>query len=160
MKPTTLKRLWIHWLIPVAFMLMGAEASALDIQLLDGKLSVTADKVPLQQLLQHLAQYGITARVDPDINPAITASFENKELEDGLRSLLKSLNYIFIWRAEGASSSGQTGPRHRLAEIQVFNPGEKGRMVALEPPGRWSSQAVGENDKEESEDEPETDDSE
>lgn len=156
MKPATISRFRIGPLILSILFLMAADADAVDIQLQHGKLSVKADKAPLQNLLQGLAPYGIVARVDPEINPPITASFVDKELEDGLRSLLKSLNFILIWKREDGASGDMPGAHHRLVEILVFNPGEKGRMVALEPSGRRPPTSPQEKQEEESDEEPES----
>jgi predicted aspartyl protease len=103
---------------------LGA-AEAFQLNLEGGRLSVHAERVPLQTLLQGLSGYGISVRIDPQLNPSVSAAFENKELEEGLKSLIRPLNSIYIWKP-GADVS-----TYRLAEVQVFKPGEKDRMVVL-----------------------------
>jgi len=68
-----------------------------------------------------MADLGISIRIDPLINPKISASFEDRDIQKGLDSILKSLNYILIW----GSVEGPPGPIVRLSEIQVFKPGNK-----------------------------------
>ncbi|MBT8339460.1 MAG: retroviral-like aspartic protease family protein, partial [Desulfatitalea sp.] len=60
--------------------------------------------------------------------------FENKELEAGLRAFLRPLNHVFIWKPAHAfvvGTVGGSGP-YRLSEIQVFRPGQPGRMIFLD----------------------------
>ena len=122
----------------------GAAAS-FKLSLKAGKLSVQAQRVPLQDLLRGLSDYGVDVRIDPAINPVISASFQNKELEEGLKSILRPLNSIFIWVPETASGAGNQGLR--LDEVQIFKPGEKERMLVLdqEPDdaGRNPAQDIG-----------------
>ncbi len=104
----------------------------LQIELLGGKLSVQADQVPLQTLLKRLAaDHGISLRMDPAINPPVTVSFTNRNLEEGLKSLLRPHNHILIWRASPAYHKTASLPDYELAEIHVFRPGEKQRMVEI-----------------------------
>lgn len=105
-------------------------AAAFQLSLNAGKLSVQAERVPLQDLLRSLSGYGVAVRIDPAINPVVSASFRNKDLEEGLKSILRPLNSIFIWMPENASNSGDRSLR--LDEIQVFKPGEKDRMLVLD----------------------------
>ena len=59
--------------------------------------------------------------------PAITASFENRDVQKALESILKGLDHVLIWE----SSQGPSGPVPKLAEIQVFRPGQKDLMKPL-----------------------------
>ena len=92
------------------------------------ELSVHAQKIPLQNILREIARQGIIVRIDPDINPEISARFDNREISAALKTILKSTSHILIWeRVKGAP-----GSKPAVIEIQVFNPGEKERMKALE----------------------------
>ena len=120
--------------VPLLLLLMlpattGAAAS-FKLSLKAGKLSVQAQRVPLQDLLRGLSDYGVAVRIDPAINPVVSASFQNKELEAGLKSILRPLNSIFIWIPENASGAGIQNLR--LDEVQIFKPGEKERMLVLD----------------------------
>ena len=110
-------------------------ANALQLHIEGDTISVQAQRVPLQVLLQRLPAYGIAVLIDPELNPTVTASFDNKELEEGLKALIRPLNSIYIWKT-------QKGPSlYRLAEVQIFKPGEKERMINLaEVPDASSTQ--------------------
>jgi thermitase len=95
---------------------------------IDGeRLTLNATKVPLQEILLALADSGIRVQIDPEINPSITASFRNREIQKALESMLKSLDHVLIWE----SGQGPSGPVPKLAEIQVFRPGRKDLMKPL-----------------------------
>lgn len=107
-------------------------ASSFELQIQGGKLNVRAENVPLQEILYRLSGYGIKVRIDPSINPSTSASFQNKDLEDGLKSILRPLNSVFIWKPENDPSGLPRVQSYRLDEIQVFKPGAKDRMIYLD----------------------------
>jgi predicted aspartyl protease len=108
---------------------------AFQIEIRDNKLSVQAKDVPLQTLLKQLAaEYGITLRMDPAINPLVTASFTDRDLKDGLKSILRPYNHVLIWRPANDDPGLSSNAPYRLDEIHVFRPGEKRSMVAFEVP--------------------------
>jgi thermitase len=119
--------------ILIVFVLLLVSHSALPaagpvVEIAGNKLSIHAQKVPLRKLLGQIAGLGISVRIDPDINPEISASFNGRDLEAGLKSILRSTDHILIWEtAKGAPDS-----RPVLVEIQVFKPGEKERMKRIE----------------------------
>ncbi len=106
-------------------------ANTFELNLHGDRLSLKAEKVPLQQILHRLSESGIKVQIDPAINPQTTASFENRELEEGLKSFLKPLNYILIWQKTDQALK-PAGPAIQLLEIQIFKPGEKSRMTSIE----------------------------
>jgi thermitase len=93
-------------------------------------LSVTAENVTLQTILQEFAAAGITVRIDPAINPLISANFHRRPLEQALESLLKSASYSLLWEA---MTSAADNTSMQLAEIQVFQKGRKDQMQLLQP---------------------------
>lgn len=108
---------------------------AFQIEMRQNKLSLDARQVPLQTLLKQLAaDHGITLRMDPAINPLITASFVDRDLEDGLRSILKPYNHVLFWKSVTRNPNLPPSPAYRLDEIHVFRPGEKRRMIEIETP--------------------------
>ncbi len=119
-------------LIIASFAVASSAADAFELTIEEERLWVSADRVPLRELLYRLSDYDIAIRIDPAINPAVTASYENKDLEDGLKSILRPLNSVFIWQPTPATADRQAEPRYRLAAIQIFKPGEKERMVDLD----------------------------
>jgi len=108
-------------------MLSAASANALVVRIVGDRLSLQAYQVPLQDILKKIAGLGINVRIDPQLNPPITASFNDRDIQKGVASILKSCSHILIWK----TLKGSSGPIARLVEIQVFKPGEKGRMESL-----------------------------
>lgn len=106
----------------------GTHAAPFEIKTDGVKLTVDADSVPLQDLLRRLSGYGVKIAVDPSINPLITASFNDRDIQDGLKSILKSINYVLIWR----QVEGPFRKFDRIAEIQVFEWGKRNRIKPLQ----------------------------
>jgi subtilisin family serine protease len=115
-------------IVLLIFVLFPATAGAFVVQLNGDRLTLNAEKAPLQEILLRLSDFGIRVQIDPQINPAITASFENREIQKALESILKGLDHVLIWE----SSQGPSGPAPKLAEIQVFRPGQKDLMKPLQ----------------------------
>lgn len=108
--------IWLICISPV----QGFEA-----RIVEDRLWLEARDVPLQTVLGEIANTGIRVRIDPAINPPISAVFENQDLSKGLDRLLNGLNHVLIWEKKKAASP------IRLAEIQVFRPGQKERLRPL-----------------------------
>jgi predicted aspartyl protease len=121
-----------QWVLILSLLAAAGGANAFELSLAAGKLSVEAERVPLQQLLRSLSDFGVAVRIDPEINPVISASFRNKDLEEGLKSILRPLNSIFIWIPENSSAALSGTQLLRLGEVQIFKPGEKERMLELD----------------------------
>lgn len=109
----------------IIFLYVVNSAEALEVRIIGEKLSVHADQVPLQDILQRITDQGVVVRIDPALNPRISASFENRDMQKGLASILKSLNYLLIWKTVKAPPPGRL---FRLAQLHIFRPGEKDRM--------------------------------
>ena len=103
------------------FILPASTAYPLDLYITGNRLSVHADNEPLRDILQALADQGITVRADPGINPSVTASFDNREIEQGLKTLFRNLNHILVWK----NIDTPAGRFIRLEEIHLFIPGKK-----------------------------------
>jgi hypothetical protein len=93
-------------------------------------LSVTAKKVPLQTLLLEFAKKGVTVRIDPNINPAITANFKNRPVGQALETILKPSSYSLLWETRSYKTNKNI---IELAEIQVFQSERKYLMKDLVP---------------------------
>jgi len=126
---TFLTALLFLWLAP------GPGLYAFHLEITNDRLSIHAVNVPLQDVLKRLTDYGITIRIDPDINPQISATFENRALEDGIKALLKPQNHVFFWIRPQGRQAGAPVETYRLNEIHVFRPGLKGRMINFDPSG-------------------------
>ncbi|MDM8538431.1 S8 family serine peptidase [Desulfobacterales bacterium HSG17] len=100
-------------------------AGTLELRLEKDRLTLYAENAGLQDILRAIAKQGIAVQVDPGLNPEISVSFYNKDVQQGLKSLLKSINHILIWESVSGTSN------IRLAEIQVFEQGRKAFMKPL-----------------------------
>jgi hypothetical protein len=109
----------------------AADAEAFELGVTNGKLTVNADHVPLQDLLKVLSYNGVVVRIDPKINPLVSAAFKEREMEEGLKMLLKPNNHAFVWRPVPPFPE-KTNASYQLEEIHVFRPGEKDLMVSID----------------------------
>jgi len=91
------------------------------------RLTIHAKNVALQKLLASLQTWGITVKIDPQINPIVSVSFQDRDIQKGLDTLLKSFNHIYIWNAV----NGPWGNMPVLCEIQIFLSGRKYQMKPL-----------------------------
>ena len=127
-----MQRTWIYKVALVLCLGIGwgaAPGYAFSLEIDGDRISVRASQEPLQDLLKELAAYGITVRMDPDINPLVTAAFRDRDLEDGLKAVLRPHNHVFFWRPIEESDPGKSS--YQLDEIHIFRPGLKGKMVNL-----------------------------
>ncbi|MCJ7596764.1 MAG: S8 family serine peptidase [Desulfobacterales bacterium] len=109
-------------------LLMGAAtAGAFDMRMSGDTLTLHAEQVPLRDILEQVAALGIKVRMDLELNPTITASFDDREIQKGFDSLLRGLNYVLIWE----SIQGPLGPILRLGGIEIFRPGKQEMMRSL-----------------------------
>ncbi|MDA8137346.1 MAG: retropepsin-like aspartic protease [Desulfobacteraceae bacterium] len=125
--------LWVLVImLTAAMMIPAAFATPFDLQINGDKISIQANSVPLREVLRRLSERGITVRIDPEINTTVTANFKDKALDEGLKSILRQLNTVFIWRNGTPQEDHAAADDLRLNEIQIFKPGQKDRMVNLE----------------------------
>ncbi len=126
--------LHIQVIILTGILLFAANASAFDLRIDGDRFSLRAGKVPLHDILQRVASYGIIVRIDPRINPTVSAAFENRNLEEGLKSILKPLNHVFFWKL--ASDGSTFEKKLTLSKIYIFSPGQEDRLIPLLPQGK------------------------
>jgi hypothetical protein len=129
-------RNWLAFMVLISLaMTLHDPLLASQIEINGDKISIEANQTPIRELLTQLsANYGITVRIDPDITPLVTVSFKNRDLEDGLKAILKPHNLIFVWKASSPATGGSTSPTYKLDEIHIFKPGQKDRMVNIQEP--------------------------
>jgi hypothetical protein len=113
-------------------MLSAAPAPAYDVRIEGDRLTLDAQRVPLQDVLRSFAHAGVRVSVDPRIDLLVTGSCEAQEMESALDELLKDVAYVLVWEM----IQGPVGDYPRLAEMQVFLPGQKEKTKPLEPPQR------------------------
>ena len=116
----------------ILFITISTSSHAFQIEIKNNMISVAANRVPLQNLLKQIAaDHDVILRMDPSINPAITLSFKDRELEDGLKAILKPYNYALIWKDNPRLISNPSDPAYLLAQLHVFRPGKKDQMVKI-----------------------------
>lgn len=95
---------------------------------MDGdRLTLRAKDNSLSEILGLLSDQGIRIRIDPRINPKITAAFKDRPIGAAMTSILKSVDYALIWKKEKASTAGEP----RLWEIRIFYKGQEARARPL-----------------------------
>jgi hypothetical protein len=125
----------ILMVVATSLILVGDPCHAFQIEIKNNRLTVEADSVPLQDLLKKLAfDHDIAVRMDPAINPVVTVSFQSRELEDGLKSILTPHNHVLLWKRVSKGQTTPSAPAYRLDQIHIFKPGEKPQMVDIKAP--------------------------
>jgi hypothetical protein len=100
---------------------------ALRVQLDGDLLTLHAKDQALVTILRKLSDQGIRIRIDPQINPTITASFVRRPISAAMSGMLKSIDYALIWRKDAASTRNEP----RLWEIRIFYKGREERIQPL-----------------------------
>jgi len=115
----------------MALTLMAAPAHGLEVAFVpDNRLSLQAQDVYLRKILKNMASQGIRVRIDPAIDFKISASYEEKPIQQVLDGILGPYNHALIWR----DCPDCTGDNYRLTEIQIYKPGHKDRIMLLKNP--------------------------
>jgi hypothetical protein len=127
---------FIQWLNPVIAIILsiilGGPGHAFQIEIKNHKLSIEADQVPLQDLLKQIAaDHDIIVRMAPSINPPVSASFDNRNLEEGLKTILKPHNFALVWKSNPKFAGNPSEPPYLLTQIQVYRPGQKSKMIDI-----------------------------
>jgi hypothetical protein len=122
-----MKRICLLCSVLLALLLWAEARDALEVSIEGDELTLHADQVRLQTILARIADLGVKVRIDAEINPVVSAAFDDRDIQKGLASILKSTNHALLWE----TVEGPLGSMPRLAEIQVFSPGKKERMRPL-----------------------------
>ncbi len=102
-------------------------ASEQIVELNGDRLTLDVKDQSLAEILRKLGRQGVRIRVDPRINPKISATFNNRPISSAMGSILKSFNYALIWQEDKTSGVGEP----RLTEIRVFHEGQEERIRHL-----------------------------
>ena len=107
----------------------GSVALAMEpvVRLDDDRLTLRATHAALTDILSKLSDQGIRIRIDPRIDPPITAAFTNRPIGSALAGILKSVDYALIWRKDKSAGSGDP----QLWEIRIFYKGQESRIRPL-----------------------------
>lgn len=117
----------IIW-ICMALNVSSAWASDLSVHLTGDRITLEANNESLTTILEKLSEQGVRVRVDPRINPKVTASFYNRPIGSAMKSILKSFDYALIWQEDIGSGSKEP----RLSEIRIFYQGQEEQIRQLE----------------------------
>ena len=90
-------------------------------------LTLNVKDQPLADILKMLSDQGVRIRIDPRINPMVTATFTDRPIGAAIAGLLKTVDYALIWRKD--KSSTDTEPT--LWEIRIFYKGQEARVQPL-----------------------------
>jgi thermitase len=105
-----------------------AEAAIPVVHIQGDRLTLDVKNQPLATVLEMLADQGIRIRIDPRINPNISANFTNRPIGSAIASLLKSVDYALIWRKDKAATDDEP----RLWEIRIFYKGQEALVRPLQ----------------------------
>jgi len=93
-----------------------------------GRLSVTAAKVPLSQVIHEVArQCGLHVRGSQELKEQVSVHFSRLPLEEGLRSLLAGVDYALLGDAS-------TPEKARQAQLVIFGHRPTGATSTSSPP--------------------------
>lgn len=117
-------------LLGILIFLIAATGGADDtlVYLSGDKITLTARNTPLREILTYFQKNGIQVKIAPGINPPITASFKNRNIQHALEGILKDLDYALIWKKYDNQASSEI----RLHEIIIFNPGQMDQAKPFE----------------------------
>jgi len=110
------------------FTLLASNALAFDLRIEGERIYLHAMEEPLQNILRSMAQQGIRVRLDPQVNPRVSAVFENRDIGETITAIVKPYDNTLVWEKTPQKSS-----YFRLSEIQVFRPGKKEMIQDLSP---------------------------
>ena len=119
-----------RWLKPVAVaLLLAGPAGAMEFSLEDDRLTLKVKRAPLREVLQRFADNGVVVKMDPALDVMVTGSCIASPVEEALDALLQPFAYVALWEV----IPGPVSNLPRLAELQVYKPGEPDRAEPLPP---------------------------
>ena len=123
-----MKKVLLIFTAIVSLLTLPSDARPFVVKMVGDTLSVHAEKVPLQDILHRLTKLGIRVQISPQINPEISVSFEKREIQRGLETIVRPYSQALIWETiEGPLVTGV-----RLAEIQVYETGKRALIEQLD----------------------------
>src|SRR5215471_6017329 len=94
-----MKKLLAFLIVPLAFTVNGIAAeSGPDIRIVDNKVSIQAEAIPLSRLLRLLDQVtGMTSKVPPELaNRNVSVRFTNLTLEDAVHKIFEGQPFDYV----------------------------------------------------------------
>ena len=119
MKP--IKKISCFLLLCLVLCPLSGQAAEPVVRMDGDRLTLQVKDNSLSEILGMLSDQGIRIRIDPRINPKITAAFKDRPIGTAMTSILRSVDYALIWRKEKASTADEP----RLWEIRIFYKGQE-----------------------------------
>jgi hypothetical protein len=98
------------------------------VRIQEDRLTLDVRDQNLSTILRMLSDQGIRIRIDPRIDPMITARFNRRPISSALSSILRNYDYALIWRKDNRSTESEP----QLWEIRIFYRGQEARIRPLE----------------------------
>ena len=116
-------------LIAISLVLIPCQAIGAEpvVRLQGDLLTLDVNNQPLAVVLAKISDQGVRIRIDPRINPTVSATFDRRPIGPAMSSLLKAHDYALIWRKDKQSAGSQP----RLWEIRIFYKGQEARIQPL-----------------------------
>lgn len=94
--------------------------ASLALSVTDGKLNLKSSGAPLSQVLEAIAAHsGVSIHTHDQAKERITVSFTGLALDEGLQRILQGKNFVLLYAASSAVSSGQS-VAPTLRAVHVF----------------------------------------
>lgn len=120
-----LKNIWISAAILI---LLASNSWAFELKIEGERIDLYAMEEPLQNILRGMAGQGIRVRIDPQVNPRISAAYRNRDIREVVAVLLQPYDHVLVWEKVPQKPSS-----FKLAEIQIFRPGKRELIQDLAP---------------------------
>ncbi len=91
-----MKRNRLPCYVLLALLLRAGQTHALDVRTEGDRLTVHAHRIPLQDVPARIACLGAKVRIEPEINPVVSASFDDRDIQKGPASILRSTNHALL----------------------------------------------------------------
>lgn len=91
-------------------------AQAMELRVSGQTITLKADKVPLHSILRRLSATGIAVKVDPSVNPVVTADFRNRNIQEAMDQILGDNSHVLFWKKD---SRGEIA----LSRIVIYRDG-------------------------------------
>jgi hypothetical protein len=110
------------------FLFLAFHAAAFELKIERERMTLSAAEEPLQNVLRRMSELGIRVRVDPEVNPLVSAVFKDREIREAVAAIIEPYGHAIIWEKDPINPSV-----FKPAEIHVFSLGRKDRMRELPP---------------------------
>lgn len=92
------KRILIAALCTVLLGIWHSSALGMVLKISGQAMTLKADNIPLRSILKQISAMGIIVKIDPHINPMVTAAFTDKNIQDAFAHILGGNSHALVWR--------------------------------------------------------------